>query len=40
LRDGVLQRMLPLSIRISFLSARANAGRRMLVGTLWSKITL
>jgi len=33
------QRMLPLSIRISFLSARANAGRRMLVGTLWSKIT-
>jgi cytochrome b561 len=40
LRDGVLQRMLPLSIRISSLSARANAGRRMLVGTLWSKITL
>jgi hypothetical protein len=40
LRDGVLQQMLPLSIRISFLSARANAGRRMLVGTLWSKITL
>jgi superoxide oxidase len=39
LRDGVLQQMLPLSIRISFLSARANAGRRMLVGTLWSKIT-
>ena len=32
LRDGVLQRMLPLSIRISFLSARAGAGRRVLVG--------
>ncbi len=39
LRDGVLQRMLPLSIRIGFLPARANAGRRILVGTLWNKIT-
>jgi cytochrome b561 len=39
LRDGVLQRMLPLSIRIGFLPARANAGRRILVGTLWKKIT-
>ena len=38
LRDGVLQRMLPLSISISFLSARASAGRRRLVGTLWNKI--
>jgi superoxide oxidase len=37
LRDGVLQRMLPLSIRINFLSARASAGRRGLVGTLRNK---
>ena len=37
LRDGVLQRMLPLSIRINFLSARASTGRRVLVGT--QKIT-
>jgi cytochrome b561 len=36
LRDGVLQRMLPSSIRINFLSARA---RRLLVGTFWNKIT-
>ena len=32
LRDGVLQRMLPLSIRINFLSARASIGRRVPVG--------
>jgi cytochrome b561 len=32
LRDGVLQRMLPLSIKISFLSARASTGRRVPVG--------
>jgi superoxide oxidase len=37
LRDGVLQRMLPLSISISFLSARASAVR-LLLGT-WNKIT-
>ena len=34
LRDGVLQRMLPLSIGINFLSARASATGRRLVGTL------
>jgi cytochrome b561 len=33
LRDGVLQRILPLSIRINFLSARASNGRRVPVGT-------
>jgi superoxide oxidase len=38
LRDDVLQRMLPLSIRINFLSARAGVGRHRLVGTLWNKI--
>jgi cytochrome b561 len=38
LRDGVLQRMLPLSIGISFLSARASAVR-LLLGTFWNKIT-
>jgi superoxide oxidase len=38
LRDGVLQRMLPLSVNISFLSARANAVRPLL-GTFWNKIT-
>jgi superoxide oxidase len=37
LRDGVLQRMLPLSIRINFLSARASGGRRRLVGALRNK---
>jgi cytochrome b561 len=41
LRDGVLQRMLPLSIGINFLSARDSAVRRtrMLVGTFWNKVT-
>jgi superoxide oxidase len=38
LRDGVLQRMLPLSISTSVLSARASAGR-LLVGTFWKRIT-
>jgi superoxide oxidase len=41
LRDGVLQRMLPLSTSINSLSARASARQRtrMLVGTLWNKVT-
>jgi cytochrome b561 len=40
LRDGVLQRMLPLSISVSLLFARASAGRRtrMLVGMFWNKV--
>ena len=38
LRDSVLQRMLPLSVSIGFLSARANAVRPLL-GTFWNKIT-
>lgn len=38
LRDGILQRMLPLSTSINVLSARASAGR-LLVGTFWNKIT-
>ena len=33
LRDGVLQRMLPLSIRTNFLSARASTGRCVPAGT-------
>ena len=42
LRDGVLQRMLPLSIGINFLSARDSAGRRtrMLVGRFGIKSPL
>jgi cytochrome b561 len=38
LRDGVLQRMLPVSISIGFLSARASTVR-LLLGTFWNKIT-
>jgi cytochrome b561 len=38
LRDGVLQRMLPLSLSFNFLSARASAGL-LHVGAYWNKIT-